>query len=209
MQRMISFDIGVRNLAYAVLERTGNSFRVISWRCIDTLATGSRGTHQDSIVGVLAALDALSDELLECSTVLIEAQPRFAPLNSAIAHAVCSYFLIRKRIDLSEPVSVHFVSAKLKNRLVCVKHTPRVSVKTGKPVSDRYARYACNKKSAVTACETLVTNSGSPALIEFWTKFPKKDDAADALLQAIAWSNIGIHEARLIIGGSLPKEIKP
>jgi hypothetical protein len=196
MQRIVSFDVGVRNLAYVVLERVGTSFRIISWRCIDTLATGSRGTHQDAIVGVLAVLDELSDDLLECNTVLIEAQPRFAPLNSAIAQAVCAYFLIRRRIDLGEPVSVHFVSAKLKNRLVCVKHTPRVSVKTGKPVSERYARYACNKNSAVVACETLVTNSGSQALTGLWTNFPKKDDAADALLQAIAWSNIGIHEAR-------------
>jgi hypothetical protein len=49
----------------------------------------------------------------------------------------------------------------------------------------KYAKYARNKRQAVEACEALVARDGT--LRATWDAFAKKDDAADALLQIVAW----------------------
>jgi hypothetical protein len=177
--RIVSFDCGYKNLAFAVLEVDGNTLAIVDWRCIDTQRPGL-----DPVAGVLAALNEL-EGILDCSIVLIETQPRFAPLNVRISHTIASFFILRRRIDLDEPVSIHYVPASLKNRLV-----PRVDPHTGPGVSRKYAKYKSNKLSAIEACADLVGRSGSPTLVSVWEAFPKQDDAADSLLQAIAWSGV-------------------
>lgn len=176
--RLVSFDVGYKNLAFAVLEVDGSTFEVVDWRCVDTQRVGF-----DPVSGVLAALSEL--DLLECDTVLIETQPRFAPLNVRISHTIASFFILRRRIDLDEPVSIHYVPASLKNRLV-----PRVEPPTGPGVSRKYAKYKSNKLSAIEACSGLVGRSGSSKLVSTWEGLKKKDDAADCILQAIAWSGV-------------------
>ncbi len=181
--RLVSFDVGVRNLAFAVLEVGDESsavVRVLSWRCI-AAAPGIAGGKQVAVEAVLRALDELGGELLECDTVLVESQPRFAPLNVQLQHAIATFFILRKRVDLAEPVAVHMVAASLKNRLAAA------AVQLG-PVAaaTRGARYARNKRAAVLACDALVERSGD-RLAATWAGFKKKDDAADCMLQAVAW----------------------
>ena len=184
--RLVSFDCGYKNLALAVLEVDGNTFKIVDWRCIDTQRPGL-----DPVSCVLVALSEL-ECLLDCSTVLIETQPRFAPLNVRISHTIAAFFLLRKRIDLCEPVSIHYVPASLKNRLV-----PRVDPHTGPGVTRKYAKYKSNKLSAIEACAGLVGRSGSSKLVSTWEAFPKQDDAADSLLQAIAWMGISLANAEV------------
>ncbi len=143
------------------------------------------------MTGVLVALNEL-EGILECDTVLIETQPRFAPLNVRIAHSIAAFVILRRRIDLDEPVCIHYVPASLKNRLV-----PRLEPNTRPGVSRKYARYNANKLSAIQACASLVEKSGSPGLISAWEAFQKKDDAADCLLQAIAWSGVKLAQVDL------------
>jgi hypothetical protein len=184
--RIVSFDVGYKNLAFVVLERDGNTFEVVDWQCVDTQRAGL-----DPVTGVLAALNEL-EGILECDTVLVETQPRFAPLNVRIAHSIASFFILRRRIDLDEPVCIHYVPASLKNRLV-----PRVEPNTKPGVTRKYARYNANKLSAIQACADLVEKSGSPTLISTLKAFEKSDDAADCLLQAIAWSGVKLAQVDL------------
>ena len=183
--RLVSFDVGYKNLAFAVLEVDGNTLEVVYWTCIDTQRPGL-----DPVTGVLVALSEL--DILECDTVLIETQPRFAPLNVRISHTIAAFFILRKRIDLDEPVSINYVPASLKNRLV-----PRVDPHTGPGVSRKYAKYKSNKLSAIEACAGLVSRSGSSKLVSTWEAFSKQDDAADCLLQAIAWCGISLANAEV------------
>jgi hypothetical protein len=118
-------------------------------------------------------------ELLECDTVLVEAQPRFSPLNSQTAHAIAAYFVVRKRVDLEEPVAVHLVHAGRKNAWAR-------PARAG-PALTRAARYARNKSDSVEACAGVVQRGGCARLARVWSAFKKKDDAADALVQALAW----------------------
>jgi hypothetical protein len=83
----------------------------------------------------------------------------------------------RKRADLDEPVAVHFVHASMKNALSVRVLGQRAAL--DRTCTVKYAKYARNKRQA------LVARDGT--LRATWDAFAKKDDAADALLQIVAW----------------------
>jgi hypothetical protein len=178
--RVASIDVGVRNLAFVVAE-VGESVVVRSWVSCSAVpaSTCVRGMCKTAAAeAVMRALDEHADELLECETVLVEAQPRFSPLNVQTAHAIVAYFVLRKRVDLGEAVAVHLVHAGKKNAWACAS-APRVA--------SRSARYARNKAEAASACAEVVARGGCGKLHAAWASFKKKDDAADALVQMLAW----------------------
>ena len=142
-------------------------------------------TKQSAVEHVIRALDEL--DFLECDTVLVESQPRIAQQNVHVAHAIATYFVVRKRADLDEPVAVHFVHASMKNALSVRVLGQRAAL--DKACTVKYAKYARNKRQAIDACEALVARDGT--LRATWDAFAKKDDAADALLQIVAWCNAG------------------
>jgi hypothetical protein len=187
---VVSFDVGIKNLAYAVARvcAPSGAQRVVAverWGTACLCPTSARAlTKQAAVELVVRALDEL--DFLECDTVLVEMQPRFAPQNVHVAHAIATYFVVRKRADLDEPVAVHFVHASLKNALSVRVLGNRAALDPTCTV--RYAKYARNKRQAIAACETLVARDGT--LRATWDAFAKKDDAADALLQILAWTNV-------------------
>jgi hypothetical protein len=187
--RVVSFDVGTRNLAFVVADVAGADVAVRAWRSVSVLDAPVTSVPKQAVLeALLAALHDL-DELLECDTVLIETQPRFAPLNVHVAHAVECFFLLRKRVDLDEPVRVHYVHAGLKNR-----HCAAVAV--ARPAGTaRYATYRAHKLRAVAACAALVERDAPLAAL--WGGFAKKDDPADCLLQLLAWLGVPLAAARV------------
>jgi hypothetical protein len=185
--RAVSFDVGVLNLAFVVAEIDGPQVRVLSWRNV-RVAESAKAPKQELVCAVLRALSE-HDDLLECGTVLIESQPRFSPLNVHVAHAIASFFWLRKRIDLDEAVDVHFVHASLKNTY-CSPHAGERK----RGVTARYAKYDAYKRGAVSACEALVAGT---ALEPTWRAFKKRDDAADCLMQLLAWRRVPFADVRL------------
>jgi len=178
--RLASIDVGVKNLAFAVLD-VGAEVTVRAWHSVSAVAPATcvRGMCKvDAAEAVMRAREEHADELLECDTVLVEAQPRFSPLNVQTAHAIVAYFVLRKRVDLGEAVAVHLVHAGRKNAWACGS-APRVA--------SRSARYARNKAEAASACAEVVARGGCGKLHAAWASFKKKDDAADALVQMLAW----------------------
>lgn len=213
--RLCSIDVGVKNLAFVVLDvpACGSEFgpasavTVRAWVSASTVpaTTCVRGMcKMEAIEAVFRALDERADELLECDTVLIEAQPRFSPLNAQTAHAIAAYFVLRKRVDMDERVAVHLVHASRKNawaRVPCpvtvaeggkAKGAKRGSVLT------RAAKYQRNKNDAVDACAEVVARGGCDRVARAWDAFRKKDDAADAMLQALAWLGLPRSVARVV-----------
>ena len=214
--RLCSIDVGVKNLAFVVLDvpacgsgpGSGSAVTVRAWVSASTVpaTTCVRGMcKMEAIEAVFRALDERADELLECDTVLIEAQPRFSPLNAQTAHAIAAYFVLRKRVDMDERVAVHLVHASRKNAWARVpgpvtvaegakgaKGAPRGSVLT------RSAKYQRNKNDAVEACGEVVARGGCDRVARAWAAFRKKDDAADAMLQALAWLGMPRSVARVV-----------
>jgi hypothetical protein len=206
--RVVSFDVGVVNLAFVVADVDGLDVRVRAWRNV-SVAPSAKAPKQELVVAVLRALSEL-DELLECGRVLVESQPRFSPLNVHVAHAIASFFLLRKTVDLDEPVEVHFVHAGVKNAYCAATAVPATSAPEAPSASNRrtrrangasapkaktkYEKYAGNKRRAVETCALLV---GDGALAETWRAFKKRDDAADCMMQLLAWHKIPLERARV------------
>ena len=194
--RICSIDVGVRNLAFVVLDVCDETVTVRSWVSASTVpaTTCVRGMCKtDAVEAVVRALEERA-EVLECDTVLVEMQPRFAPLNAQTAHAIVAYFVVRKRVDLDEPVAVHLVHAGKKNAWTRLSRVePR----------GRAAKYARNKSDSVEACARVVEVGGCAKLARAWAAFKKKDDAADALIQALAWLNVPRSSARAVGADSL------
>lgn len=196
--RLCSIDVGVRNLAFVVLDvpGAGGAVAVRSWVSASTVpaTTCVRGMCKtDAVEAVVRALEERA-ELLECDTVLVEMQPRFAPLNAQTAHAIVAYFVVRKRVDLDEPVAVHLVHAGKKNAWTRLSRVePR----------GRAAKYARSKSDSVEACARVVEAGNCARLARAWAAFKKKDDAADALVQALAWLNVPRDSARAVGAESL------
>jgi hypothetical protein len=178
--RLASIDVGVKNLAFAVLD-VGAEVTVRAWHSVSAVAPATcvRGMCKvDAAEAVMRALEEHADELLECDTVLVEAQPRFSPLNVQTSHAIVAYFVLRKRVDLAERVAVHLVHAGKKNAWTRSASAPSAT---------RGARYAKNKAEAAAACAEVVERGQCARLAAVWGAFKKKDDAADALVMALAW----------------------
>ena len=210
---VVSFDVGIKNLAFAVARVTNGTYGtcgggsstcgggsstsskssggknkenkvvvVERWGTVCVCPTNARAlTKQSAVEHVIRALDEL--DFLVCDTVLVESQPRIAQQNVHVAHAIATYFVVRKRADLDEPVAVHFVHASMKNALSVRVLGQRAAL--DRTCTVKYAKYARNKRQAVEACEALVARDGT--LRATWDAFAKKDDAADALLQIVAW----------------------
>jgi hypothetical protein len=181
--RLASIDVGVKNLAFAVLDVSGAEIGVRAWHSVSAVAPATcvRGMCKvDAAEAVMRALEEHADELLECDTVLVEAQPRFSPLNVQTSHAIVAYFVLRKRVDLAERVAVHLVHAGKKNAWTRSAAAPA-------PGATRGARYLRNKAEAAAACAEVVERGRCARLAAVWGAFKKKDDAADALVMALAW----------------------
>ena len=214
--RVCSIDVGVKNLAFVVLDVPGSgspsAVTVRAWVSASTVpaTTCVRGMcKMEAIEAVFRALDERADELLECDTVLIEAQPRFSPLNAQTAHAIAAYFVLRKRVDMDERVAVHLVHASRKNawaRVGVAGPGPETVTKGAKEakgaqkgsVLTRSAKYQRNKSDAVEACAEVVARGGCDRVARAWAAFRKKDDAADAMLQALAWLGLPRSVARVV-----------
>lgn len=164
---IISFDIGIRNLAYCYMFND----EILSWDVFDIKSDNVVNTCEKCI----KILDEnFSDKII--NKVLIENQPvQKNPTMKTIQIVVFSYFMygkaIQKKID-----NVIFISASRKNKLA-EKFNIEV---TG---SSKYIRA---KKLAVLVTKQLIENSDWNT---HFNSHKKKDDLADSYLQLLAYKN--------------------
>ena len=174
--RVLSFDVGLRNLASCLLEldddvtipsegfpaSARSRVRVVDWRVQDASPGGSaKGSVDDTCDGVYACLD----EILEVGgawpdVVLIENQPcMHNPLMKTVQVMIYSYYRMLSRTS-GVPIRVVFVNATLKLAGLVPKRSTYRERKTA---------------SVAAVAEWLPPGS------------KKKDDLADCLLQALQW----------------------
>jgi hypothetical protein len=195
--KILSFDVGIVNLAYCVVEKIEDVPKLCYWEII-TLENKSKFSAHISTSGVgelyINLIKALDERphLLDVDIVLIEKQPSFNPKMRIIAGCLQTYFYIRGVIDRTENVirSVEFFSPK--NKLKCYDG-PQLDItsKSGKLVKGKYAQ---TKKMGIAIARTKLEEYDEPqTILTFFENNKKKDDLSDCYLQALTYLTFKNH----------------
>lgn len=211
--RIISFDIGIRNLAYCILNITPtvidekvnkvNAWENVTiefWECVDVLADcGSKAADCKNVSidkiaeHVTNTLHRRADKFFKepVDYIIIERQMRKAPRNMMTSMAVMCYFLNANNLQAS-PLAIPrpvLVSAAVK---LCV------NIESSSFASKTKVRHFSNdkkltssqnktrrKNKAIELCKTVLELSPH---LQAWKPFlaaGKKDDKADCFLQGL------------------------
>lgn len=176
MHPIISFDVGIKNLAVCILDQATKT--IIDWKVI-SLVNGpdkNLAVVSDSLIDKLDEM-YLSFQDAEEMTVLVENQPAFKnPTMKSVQMIIYSYFRVMSKHQ-GLPIHIHVISAGSKLRYM-KKHFKDMDV------SEK--SYKKNKQNAIAYTLEYIQNN-SPAHVEFFEKNKKKDDLADCLLQALSF----------------------
>ena len=204
LMRVVSFDVGTRNFGICIV--SDNPYRIVHWEVIDTLTeTGrpAKSTIDDKKRALLECLAerraVLLDGLGRGDAVVIEQQPfgagRGSPTMNILAHTIGAFFLLNSA-DAKPEFDVRLVAARSKFG-VCAQDWGGEPVYR-EPVSDdalvgkkrnrkdEYDRYKHNKGLGVQICSAILQNARFMAWKEKFSGHRKKDDLADAFLQALS-----------------------
>ena len=176
-RRVLSFDVGLRHLAYAILLVDDGEPRLERWGVIDVMEGLEGNKSRDAITNAIVA--TLDREFYtvdpQYDDVLIENQPaRKNPEMKSIQTAIHTYFATL-RMYIGCVGQIHLVSARRKLQ--------------GEDASKK-ASYRERKALSVELGKKALVEMGgdvADAAIEQLNRTKKKDDLCDALLQGLEW----------------------
>lgn len=172
--KILSFDMGIKNLAYVVLEKDeeNESFDICLW-AVEDITEGytqaKKPTIAQCVKGMVNHLQSIDTSGV--THVLIEQQPvgfhqRSNTMMKCLSHVVQGFF-VDKGIE-----NVAFVSPKRKLKMEGCPDTKKMKTKD---------RYKLHKQFAIDKTLELLPES---TWREWFLSIKKQDDAADAFLQA-------------------------
>ena len=189
MVKILSFDVGIINLAYCIFDSELN--KIQDWGIIDLKVEGFSGkipsglnknmakTANDIHVTLIKKLDSFPI-LLNVDYVVIEKQPSFNPKMRIIGGCLQSYFYIRGIVDQHKITSIEFFSPK--HKLKCYTG-PELTIE-----SKAKSKYTQTKKMGILIAQAKLDEfDESMNFKQLFEKSKKKDDLADCYLQAITF----------------------
>ena len=196
MKTLLSFDIGIKNLAYCLFRYDQSStefdFEIIDWNILDI-----------SIIEKKNVIDCQSDKLFqtlhdtfghkEIHYVVIENQPVLKnPVMKTVQIMVYSYFKIGKMLQ-EEIEGVCMVNAGNKLKFAFNVLQPFLTRESDEfndiPTSiNSKTKYKDTKNASIQYVRALLSKKGHTEQQTYFDKFKKKDDLADTLLQGLYYS---------------------
>ena len=198
---ILSFDIGIKNLAYCIMFKDDNvdnvnnktnnktnNIKIIRWDIIQLIEdhVKCKGIPLDTITKVLYV--KLRDIFLEydITEVLLENQPVLKnPIMKSIQKILYSYFQYDKIIMGREISTIKLINAS--NKLKLGKHLKEIN--NTESILKIKTKYSKNKKLAILYTnhflkERLITDDYEK-FNNIFNEHKKKDDLADAFLQGL------------------------
>jgi|LakMenEpi03Aug12_release.lakeMendotaPanAssembly.Ray.scaffolds.fasta_scaffold89985_4 hypothetical protein len=174
MIQLLSFDIGIKNMAYCYAIIDNEKLDIKSLNKVDLNC--KKNDIQNIIDNTIEFLDTIMNELNinydEKTIVLIECQ--MTSIMKCIQTTINTYFKMTSKY-LNADVETHYVSPKHKLKIIN-KHSEKI-------VNDKYKQ---NKIDAVFfATHLLETTYKNEEILNYVKSLKKKDDVCDALLMCI------------------------
>ena len=219
-RRLLSFDVGLKHLAYADVSYgvDGRVRAIERWGVIDvTAALPCPGKKKQGAEALIAALIESLDVAfydpvrVHYDAVLVENQPsRKNPAMKSVQVAIVSYFsTVRLHCGCVDEIRLISAIRKLQGtpptgtatKTVAATATPAATTSTTSTAS---AEYRQRKALSVSSCRRALVDddgilrhaAGSDAALKTLDAAKKKDDLADAMLQALAYLRDGMSAAK-------------
>ena len=171
--KLLSFDVGIKNLAYCIFNTDNNSIE--KWNIIDITPK----KNDNACAHMVNLLDGY-EELLNCDIVLIEKQPSKNNKMRIVEGLLNAYFVIKGITNKDSSISKVIVYS--------AKH------KLGKDTFRGKANYSQRKKLGVFRTHSFLKQyTQTDTFNTLFTNSKKKDDLADSLLQALSYINLDIN----------------
>lgn len=168
MTFILSFDIGIKNLAYCY----SRDEHILKWNVFDIKGDSVNETCEKCVRVLYETFNG--DQV---DQVLIENQPvQKNPTMKTIQIVVYTFFMYQKVVGSNDKSKINFISANRKNKFA-EKFKFDIECKT---------KYQRNKKMAIACAKQLVEHTTWEA---HFNGHKKKDDLADSYLQTLAFIN--------------------
>ncbi len=184
MIQILSFDIGIKNLAICINHFNDKlkTMEIKVWRIVDLNCRKSDG------MGLVSSLIEMLDKLVEeefvfdMDTYVIIENQMIASMK-CLQTAINVYFQIMSKHVLGIPIKVEYINPRMKLKLVeYFEGYKRDNVKCA-------TKYKQNKVDSVDLAKWLLANIyNDTASFEFLCSNSKKDDLADSYNQAVGWA---------------------
>jgi hypothetical protein len=180
--KILSFDIGIINLAYCVLD---SDKKIHHWRVIELC----NRSEIENTMDLIKKLDN-HPEILDVDMVLLELQPRMNPKMRVMAEAVRSYLIFRGLVDGGRKFKMKNYSPK--HKLSCWEGNlpdnliPSRELLMDKTKSSLGKMYRLRKKQGIYQCGVLIQDQET-SIRDIFYSAKKKDDLADCYLQGLSW----------------------
>ena len=185
MTILLSWDVGIKNLSFCLMQAIGEKYKILDWMIVPLCkddAKCKKLSLEDITTSLLTTLDSLSFHAKGVDYVLIENQPCMKnPMMKNIQIMIYTYFTYMNIRCKDRKAIIQFVSASNKLKVLPNFEFPEKVEKTA-------SKYQQKKKKAILLCERLLSDSNvisSYEHIQNFSSSKKKDDLADAFLYAI------------------------
>ena len=185
---LLSFDIGIKNLAYCILKynaEDNSDITIIKWNIIPLLDKNEKckGFPLDELTKRM--YEQLNKEFYsyDIDIVLLENQPVLKnPVMKSVQMILFSYFQYQKIMLNREIKLIKFINAG--NKLKVGRNFNEINYNV--EINAIKSKYTRNKKFAILYTDKiLIDRLKDSKNNEYFNKHKKKDDLADAFLQAI------------------------
>ena len=216
-RRLLSFDVGLKHLAYADVSYgcDGRVCAIERWGVIDvTAALPCPSKKKQGAEALIAALIESLDTTfydpvrVHYDVVLVENQPsRKNPAMKSVQVAIVSYFsTVRLHCGCVDEIRLISATRKLQGTppTGTAPAAETVAATAAATTSKASADYRQRKALSVSSCRRALVDddgilrhaAGSDAALKTLDATKKKDDLADAMLQALAYLRDGMSAAK-------------
>jgi hypothetical protein len=184
---ILSFDIGIKNLAYCILDKDeDNKLRIIKWDIIKLLEDNEKckGFPLDELTKRLYKQLNSHFYSYNITKVLLENQPVLKnPVMKSVQMIVFSFFQYQAILLAREINTIKLINAS--NKLKVGKTFTEIN--NNENIIKIKSKYTRNKKFAIEYTYKILEDriENFETLIEYFKENKKRDDLADAFLQGM------------------------